>query len=374
MPIKEVKKQQHEEKVEYEPMDEVVEEAAALPHSSASTSTTEDMVKKEEGEEGKEKEKENEDERKTSTASTVASVAVKTSSGTVKESTGDGALQLPSTSSTASSAPAPAPGGGITNVNVGTSYDFASKGVPEGPVAPSEFLEPCKAISTLQIARDVRSNPAMERSTQLSLLPNDIWDACHRQQQQQQQQQNGKAGVDNDGNVDDGDDDDDDTTYDDYSKRIPSTLLDLDIDEELSSLELYQDIIERQRKAREKLIHLLLKSRCKFGADDAASFFHTTMQDPTIVENLNKRKQVLQDALELEGADTAQIEQEELAKQKKKTSNNSHTNKKLKTGSSSSATPQDDGDNYDLPPFGWYTAPNTTTTTTTAAAAAEKNE
>ena len=89
-----------------------------------------------------------------------------------------------------------------------------------------------------------------------------------------------------------------------FSIRIPSVLIDMDINEESSNLNMYQDIVQRQQKAREKLIYLLLKSRCQFGSTEAARDFY---EIDNVAENLKKRKEKLSDALELEGLDTSVI-------------------------------------------------------------------
>lgn len=164
-------------------------------------------------------------------------------------------------------------------------YDFESKGIPSGPVESREFLDPCKAITTLQIARDIRTNTAVEISTALKNLPADIL----------------STGQD----LDNGILQELDTAMtNEFSIRIPSSLIDIDMTEETSSLNTFQDIIDRQKKAREKLIYLLLKSRCKFGSSEAA---HEFCEIDNLVENLKKRKEALSDALELEGLDTNEI-------------------------------------------------------------------
>jgi len=114
-------------------------------------------------------------------------------------------------------------------------------------------------------------------------------------------------------------------TTNEFSIRIPSSLIDMDIDEESSSLNMFQDIVQRQQKAREKLIYLLLKSRCKFGSMEAARAFYEV---DTLTQKVEKRKELLSDALELEGLDTSEIA----------------------TGNSNSKK----HDHEDLPPLTWY--------------------
>jgi len=164
-------------------------------------------------------------------------------------------------------------------------YDFEKKGIPSGTVESRDFLDPCKAITTLQIVRDIRTNTALEISTALANLPSDILTTCE--------------------DVDSGKLEEIDTaTTNEFSIRIPSNLIDLDMVEEQSSLNMFQDIVQRQQKAREKLIYLLLRSRCKFGSRETASSFY---EIENLAECFIKRKELLSDALELEGLDTNEI-------------------------------------------------------------------
>ena len=82
--------------------------------------------------------------------------------------------------------------------------------------------------------------------------------------------------------------------------RIPSKILDLDIDEQIQTIQTFQELIRQQMTAREKLIHLLLKSRCHFGSEPAAQYF---LELQSMMDQLQRRKQLLGDALELEGLD-----------------------------------------------------------------------
>jgi len=70
---------------------------------------------------------------------------------------------------------------------------------------------------------------------------------------------------------------------------------------------MFEDIVQRQQKAREKLLYLLQKSRCNFGSREAASEFY---EIDNLLEKIKKRKELLSDALELEGLDTNEIDNE----------------------------------------------------------------
>ena len=166
--------------------------------------------------------------------------------------------------------------------NDASSYDFERHGIPQVHVEPLQFLEPCRSIATLQIARDLRNDGAMQLSSLFSAMPEDIREACATAAEQ-----------DNHYELDE-------TTARDFSLRIQESLLDMDMNEQLQNAKTFRNIIERQRKARQELIELLIKSRCKFGADEAAAAYY---QADSVKPELLKRKQILTDAMELEGLD-----------------------------------------------------------------------
>jgi len=196
--------------------------------------------------------------------------------------------------------PSPQKLNSFSHLNQLVEYDFESKGVTPGEVESREFLDPCKAITTLQIARDVRTNTTVEISTALANLSPDIMEAC-------QDLKNGKLK------------ELDTAMTNDFSIRIPSILLDVDVNEETSNLNMFQDIVQRQEKAREKLIYLLLRSRCQFGSMEAARDFY---EMDNVASNLKKRKEMLSDALELEGLDTSQIIDDSTTESSNKNSQN----------------------------------------------------
>lgn len=77
-------------------------------------------------------------------------------------------------------------------------------------------------------------------------------------------------------------------------------MLETDLDDQLQTIKTFQDIIRQQQAARQKLIYLLLKSRCQFGSQEAAEQFY---QLKDISTKLRRKRQLLGDALELEGLD-----------------------------------------------------------------------
>ena len=161
------------------------------------------------------------------------------------------------------------------------TYDFEASGIPATKVDPKTLLEPTRAIASLQIARDLRNDGAVQLSSLLANLPENIRESCKDQEE---------------------------LTADkarDYAMRTPDVLIDMDLEEQLQSIRMYRDIVKRQRAARKQLIQALIASRCQFGAEEAAQGFENAHRARG---QLLKRKQVLMDAMELEGQDCTQEE------------------------------------------------------------------
>ena len=157
--------------------------------------------------------------------------------------------------------------------------------IPHGKVDSREFLDPCKAIATLQIARDLRNDSAVQLSSLLSNLPEDVKEVCNEAKEK----------------VDAGE------TFElpeaqvrDFSIRVPEQLLDMDLEEQLQNIRTLKDIVKRQREARQQLIFLLIKSRCQFGAEETAQTF-LDLEETS--KKLKERKNILTDAMALEGLD-----------------------------------------------------------------------
>jgi hypothetical protein len=163
------------------------------------------------------------------------------------------------------------------------TYDFESKDIPAVQVKPSDLVEPCRAVMTLQIARDLRNDGAVQLSSMLSALPEDVRTECA----EATEAGDDYAGLDAD-------------KARAFSLKTSEALLDMDLDEQMQNVRNFRDIVERQRKARKELIHLLIQSRCDFGANEAAAAFY---QGDRAKEELKERKQILMDAMELEGLD-----------------------------------------------------------------------
>lgn len=88
---------------------------------------------------------------------------------------------------------------------------------------------------------------------------------------------------------------------------ISDDVLDLNIDDAIKNVKQYKEIIVEQREARKALIDMLIKSRCRFGSMEAAEAFYAIGEKE---EKLKKRRLLLQDAMELEGLDVLEDDEE----------------------------------------------------------------
>jgi hypothetical protein len=111
----------------------------------------------------------------------------------------------------------------------------------------------------------------------------------------------------------------------DFSIRMDEELLDMDLEEQLANVRTFRDIVERQRMARQQLILLLIRSRCQFGSEEAASFFYKLEETS---KQLKRRKDLISELLALEGVDLE-----------------------------ADAAPAAGSDLKDLEPLSWYDAP-----------------
>ncbi len=96
--------------------------------------------------------------------------------------------------------------------------------------------------------------------------------------------------------------------------NLPDEVLDLDIKYARQSLQTYREAIRQQRMARLQCLHLILQSRCSFGSVEAAQAFCGggvgTVSMNAVLERLKKRKEILVDAMALEGLDVEEDEEE----------------------------------------------------------------
>lgn len=158
------------------------------------------------------------------------------------------------------------------------------QGIPYSKVESREFLEPCKAIATLQIARDLRNDAAVQLSSRLSALPDEVKEFCRKAQEQQQEDGSTLELLEEQAQ--------------EFAKLIGDDLLDTDMEEALVNVKTFMSIVEQQKQARLQLIQLLIQSRCQFGSEEAAKVFYSL---DGLLDELKKRKQLLSDAMDLEG-------------------------------------------------------------------------
>jgi len=155
-----------------------------------------------------------------------------------------------------------------------TSFDFEATGIAAAVVTPDQLAQPCHNLAALQITRDVRNDAAVQLSSQLGNMPADVRETCA----------NG--------------DKIDTATARDFAQRIDGSILDMDVTEELDHVSQLRTFITNQQAARQELYQLLVQSRCQFDAHEAAQALSTASVVPLV-----KRRQILLDAMELEGLD-----------------------------------------------------------------------
>ena len=80
-------------------------------------------------------------------------------------------------------------------------------------------------------------------------------------------------------------------------------MLDLNVEETLENVATLKQLALKMRTARKKLANLLIRSRCKFGADDAAADFHGLDEK---LNQLQRRQLLVADAMELEALDISE--------------------------------------------------------------------
>ena len=181
------------------------------------------------------------------------------------------------------------------------SYKFlihVSQNIPQEKVASKDFLEPCKAIATLQIARDLRNDAAVQLSSLLSHLPEEVKEIAKKAQEHKEDKDFELAAEE----------------IDLCSRQVADSLLDMNLEEQITSTKTFQDLILRQSQARQKMIFLMIQSRCQFGSNDVAKKF---MELEEASAKLEKRKAILVDAMALEGLEADGAEEENPANELK---------------------------------------------------------
>lgn len=131
---------------------------------------------------------------------------------------------------------------------------------------------------TFQIARDLRADAAARLTSILSIIPDDV--------------KNSYRGMNGDDITED--------QVQTLSVQLTDNVLDIDLDEALQNVDTFRELVQKQHAARQRLVNLLLKSRCHFGSNEAAEAFFGLDE---IQEKLQRRKELLSDAMDLEGLD-----------------------------------------------------------------------
>jgi len=154
--------------------------------------------------------------------------------------------------------------------------------IPFGKIEIHELDIPNKAIATMQITRDLHGESTTRLSALISSIPQSIFDTCLAIKESNTTVADALKSLD--------------------VQALPDEFLDVDVDQALDSLRLYKNIIAKQKEARKKCIELLIKSQGEIGFSclEAAKLYYTMDSKLTF---LNKRKEMIRDAMELEGLD-----------------------------------------------------------------------
>jgi hypothetical protein len=177
-------------------------------------------------------------------------------------------------------------------------FDFEKQGVPAGTVEAREFLEPCKAVATLQITRDLRSDSIVRLRSLLTSIPKDVRTDMEKY----------KNEVDTTGEFPELDSE----KVEHYSLCLSEEILEMNIEEALENVRSFREIARKLKAAREKLFNLLIKSRCDFGSQQAAQKFYDLEE---FNDKLLKRKELILDAMDLDGIEPPKEEEEEAIKE-----------------------------------------------------------
>ena len=144
----------------------------------------------------------------------------------------------------------------------------------------------------MQIARDLRSDTALQLSTLLSTISKEVEEECSKALKKASS--SSSYGEDGSGKKEP-------PTVDLATiPPIPDDVLDLDLSDSIKNVRIYREIIASQREARQMCINLLIKSRCQFGSRKAAKMFYSL---DSKIRALQRRKEKILDAMELEGLD-----------------------------------------------------------------------
>uniref|UniRef100_A0A7S1Z323 CID domain-containing protein n=1 Tax=Ditylum brightwellii TaxID=49249 RepID=A0A7S1Z323_9STRA len=161
-------------------------------------------------------------------------------------------------------------------------FDFDAEGIPYAKVETKEFQKPCKSIASIQITRDFLNDATLNLSTLLSKLPPDLEQICNTYKEDEHN-----------------------------NKPLPefdNDILDLNIEESMNNVKQYRDIVLQQKVARHTCFALLVKSQCQFGSQTSAKTYYEMKE---LLDKLQRRKVLVEDAMELEGFDMDGIGKED---------------------------------------------------------------
>eukprot|EP00978_Attheya_sp_CCMP212_P041610 scaffold240605_cov47-Attheya_sp.AAC.1 len=167
--------------------------------------------------------------------------------------------------------------------DVVVDFDFEAENIAARKVPPVELLVSCKSIATTQIARELRNDTAVQLSSVLSKVPKDLYDKLKLLENEDDKKELVMSGP----------------------SSLSDDILDLDVEDAIQTVQSFRDIIAKQQEARRACIQLLIASRCQFGATQVATEFHELQHKATVLET---QKLTLSDAMELEGLDFEQID------------------------------------------------------------------
>lgn len=149
--------------------------------------------------------------------------------------------------------------------------------------------EPCQAIGAMQITRDLKNDFSQNFASYLSLIPKEVFERCEKVKNSATE---GRS----------------ESVYTGDIPKIPDEILDYDLKDAISNIQMHQQIIEKQMESRRKCIELLIKSRCEFGSRDDAELFYSLDE---VMTTLKERKAQILDAMELEGLDFEGLDDED---------------------------------------------------------------
>jgi hypothetical protein len=168
------------------------------------------------------------------------------------------------------------------------AYNFEATGIEAAPIDAKDLVDPCRNIATLQIARDLQSEAAVNLSGLLQNLPQAVRAFIAESAEQDDAAATALELPESKAR--------------EYCALVSDTLLDLDLTEQLSNVQAYRDLVTRQQAARQQLLNALIASRCEFRADEVAAAYYAVDDSA-----LKHRAQLLVDAMDLEGLEVQPV-------------------------------------------------------------------